>query len=176
MTIETLAKQGRESIHTGLAGIDIAKMKQMRNQGLRECFMRLNDMRYRKEFVATIHGKQFINDAAGRTPNATWYAIDSTDGIITWITNGDVDQDYRMLTPTLSKKVTRIICIGSSRYLRRDLPTQAHKIQEAGSIAEAVSMAFYGSFEKEIVLFSPACGLNDMAEEGRMFQYEVNEL
>ncbi|MBR5028338.1 MAG: hypothetical protein IKX51_03855, partial [Bacteroidales bacterium] len=73
MTIESLAKQGREKIYTGLAGIDTVKLKKLRNEALRQSFSSLNEMKYKLEFVARINGMEFINDASSRTPNATWY-------------------------------------------------------------------------------------------------------
>ena len=49
MIIETLAVQGRDRIHTGLAGIDIQRLKAMRNASLRACFNRLEETSYRME-------------------------------------------------------------------------------------------------------------------------------
>ena len=86
MTIETLAKQGRT--HTGLAGIDTARLKAIRNASLRACFNRLEDTRYRLEFVARIQGREYINDAAARSINSTWYSLESMTGGIIWIACG----------------------------------------------------------------------------------------
>ena len=58
MTIETLAVQGRDRIHTGLAGIDIQRLKAMRNASLRACFNRLEETSYRMEFVARVRGRE----------------------------------------------------------------------------------------------------------------------
>jgi len=71
MTIETLAKQGRDRIHTGLAGIDTQRLKAMRNASLRDCFKRLEETRYRMEFVARVRGREYINDAASRSINVS---------------------------------------------------------------------------------------------------------
>lgn len=177
MTIETLAQQGREKIHTGLAGMDVAKLKQMRNAGLRSCFTHMDELKYRMEFVATIHGKQFINDAAGRNLNATWYALDSNEGEnLTWITRGGVDQDYGMLAPVVKQKVRRIICIGDGKFIKNHLASAARHIEEVNDMREAVNSALYGSLEKTTVIFSPASDTSDMESEGRSFRHEVDEL
>ena len=72
MTIETLVKEGRERTHIGLAGIDTQRLKAIRNASLRACFNRMEETRYRLEFVARIRGREYINDAASRTINSTW--------------------------------------------------------------------------------------------------------
>ena len=87
MTIETLARQGRTDLHNGLASIDTAKLKKIRNAALRDCFSRLDEMRFRREFVARIHNKNFINDSASRNVNSAWYSLESADGPVVWILN-----------------------------------------------------------------------------------------
>ena len=62
MTLESLAKQGREKIYTNLAEIDAAKLKKMRNETLRRCFSSFDDMKYKLDFVARINGMEFVND------------------------------------------------------------------------------------------------------------------
>ena len=73
MSIELLAQQGRSRIYGGLASVEAAKLRQMRDSGLRACFARLEDTPYRMEFVAHIHEKNFVNDApkcASRSPTS----------------------------------------------------------------------------------------------------------
>lgn len=177
MSIETLAKQGRDRIHTGLAGIDVNKLRQMRNNSLRECFARFNEMHYRMEFVATIHGKQFVNDAAARTVNATWYALESLEGNTIWIVNScNVEQDYSQLAEAVRSKVSRIICIGDSTSLRNSLGSAAKSIEEVQNMREAVTSALYGTLENATVIYSPACESASMEQEGELFRFEVNEL
>ena len=88
MSIEILAKQGRDRVYGGLAAIDSSKSRQMRDNALRSCFTRLDEVSYRMEFVARIHGLEFINDAAARSVNATWYALERLEGGIVWIAFG----------------------------------------------------------------------------------------
>ena len=100
MTLESLAKQGREKIYTNLAEIDAAKLKKMRNETLRRCFSSFDDMKYKLDFVARINGMEFVNDASSRTPNATWYSLDTMEKPVIWIANGDVnDVDFEVLKP-----------------------------------------------------------------------------
>ena len=111
MTIETLAKQGTS--HTGLAGIDTARLKSMRNASLRACFNRIEDTRYRLEFVGRILGREYINDAGARTVNATWYVLETLQGGIIWIVSGTEQKtDYGKLVPAALRKVRMMLVLG----------------------------------------------------------------
>ena len=74
---ETLTTQGREKVHTGLAGIDSEKLKKLRSSHLRACFNLIDEMRHKLEFVARIKGISFVDDAASRSTLSTWYALET---------------------------------------------------------------------------------------------------
>ena len=61
MSIQQLATQGRERTYSGLAAIDTARLRQMRDSAIRNCFLRFEETTSRIEHVATIHGKEYIN-------------------------------------------------------------------------------------------------------------------
>lgn len=179
MSIELLANQGRDRVHNGLAAIDASKLCQMRDKALRSCFTRLEETTYRMEYVARIHGKEFINDAAGRSVNATWYALESTEGSIVWIAfGGDNETDYSRLRPIVLRKVRTLICVGNdNQHLHDAFKDVVSDICDVESIGAAVHRACYGVLENAKVLFSPATrtGLSDETA-GLIFRHEVNEL
>lgn len=179
MTIETLAKQGTETHHKGLASIENTKLKQMRNNGLRSCFVRMDEMRYRREFVAKIHGKTFINDAAARTSNATWYTIDSAEGDLIWIANGGgKSEEYEIIKNSARNKIQALYCLGgNSASLHEAFDGIIPYIEEVDSLRTAVNKALYNDLENATVIFSPARD-NGLSSEvqGTEFTYEVNEL
>lgn len=177
MTIETLARQGRTQTHTGLAGIDSAKLKKMRNEALRQCFGRLEEMRCRREFVARIQGRTFVNDAASRAVNATWYTLESSEGAVVWIAQGGkAEGDYERLMDAVSAKVRLIVCLGDDAELKEVFGTRVPVVR-ATDMGEAVRTAFYNSPEVATVIYSPAASNGREAEEnGRVFRMEVNEL
>lgn len=179
MSIETLAKQGQKEVHIGLAGIDSSKLKKMRNEHLKQCFHHFNDTQYRMEYVARIRGTEFINDAASRTVNATWYALESIEGNLIWIANGgDAKAEYEKLLPVARQKVRMIVCVGNdNQHLHETFSGSVRRIVDAKSINEAVHTAFYSQIENAKILFSPACE-NGMPvdNEGQQFTMEVNEL
>lgn len=180
MTIETLAKQGRDKVYTGLAGIDVQRLRAMRNEGLRSCFNHLEDTRYRLEFVARIRGREYINDAAARTINATWYSLESLQGGLIWIVDAcEMPGDYSRLVPPALRKVRMLLVVGKTDDLmhhtfRGIIPA----IECCSSMSEALQKAYRYQTEDEVkVVYSPAC-YNGLATKqiGEIFRQEVNEL
>lgn len=179
MTIETLAKQGRDRIHTGLAGIDTQRLKAMRNKSLKACFNRFEDTRYRMEFVARVRGREYINDAASRNINATWYSMESIQGGLIWIADGgDNASDYSRLVPSALRKVRMLIIVnGDASRLQKTFTGIIPAIYEAPSMSAALQKAYYYDHNDVKVLYSPASH-NGMTttEIGEKFRREVNEL
>ena len=179
MNIETLAKQGRDRVYGGLAAVESLKLRQMRNSALRTCFTRFEETSYRMEYVARIRGKEFINDAAARSVNATWYALENTEGAIIWIANGgDAKANYSMLRSVVLRKVRMLICVGSdNEALHEAFQGIVPVIEDVDSIGEAVHKACYSQFEHAKVVYSPAAPDVLTAEmAGEVFRHEVNEL
>ena len=179
MSIELLAKQGRDRIYGGLASIDSSRLRQMRDQSLRTCFSRFDEAEYRLEYVARIYGMEFINDAAGRSVNATWYALQRLEGSVIWIAfGGDSQADYSRLHSLALSKVRMLICVGGdSRSLHEAFDHVIPTIVDVDSIGSAVHAACYSGLTDVKVLFSPATrqGLSDRTA-GLLFRREVNEL
>lgn len=180
MTIETLAKQGRDRVYTGLAGIDVQRLHAMRNEGLRSCFNHLEDTRFRLEFVARIRGREYINDAASRTINATWYSLETLQGGLIWIADAnDQSADYSRLVPPALRKVRMLLVVGDAEdrmhfTFKGIIPT----IVRCATMDEALQHAYRYQSEDEVkVVYSPAC-YNGHAtfEQGNSFRHEVNEL
>lgn len=179
MNIELLATQGRDRVHGGLASIDTAKLRQMRDASLRNCFTRFDETNYRMEHVARIYGKEFVNDAAARSVNATWYTLENTEGSVIWIAfGGDSQTDYSRLRQLAMRKVRMLICVGEdTQHLHDSFRDCVAVIKDVDSISTAVHCACYSTLENAKVVFSPAtvAGL-DAETAGSMFRHEVNEL
>ena len=170
MSIETLALQGRDRIHCGLAAVESDRLRQMRDAALRACFTRMEDAAGRMEY---------INDAAARSVNATWYSLRHLEGGVVWIAfGGDSQADYRQLCQPALCKVRMLVCVGSDNsHLHQAFHEAVPIIRDADSIADAVHIASSSGLEGAKVLFSPATrhGLSDDTAS-RLFRHEVNEL
>lgn len=179
---ESLATQGRERVHTGLAGIDSARLKKLRSSHLRDCFSIIDEMRHKLEFVARVRGISFIDDAASRSSLSTWYALETVEGDIVWIANGSTAEKanasgIKRLRTLVQNKVKSIICIGDSTPFAIAFGDIVSDIRSVSDMREAVTMAFYTDREDYKVLFSPAVENGQSYEEqGDAFKREVNEL
>lgn len=179
MTIETLATQGRDRIHTGLSGLDIQRLRAIRNASLRACFSRLEDTRHRLEFVARILGREYICDAASRSVNATWYALESTQGGIIWIADAPKEEtDYSRLVPAALRKVRMLLIVGGeSACMRHAFEGVVPSIVACNTMAEALHHAYRYEADDVKVLYSPACPSDLPVHEcGERFRQAVNEL
>ena len=175
----TLINQGSDRVYGGLAAIASSRLRQMRDQTIRTCFSRFDEADFRLEYVARIHGIEYINDAAARSVNATWYALQRIEGSIIWIAfGGDSHADYARLQSLVLRKVRMLVCVGGDngslhRAFGRVVPT----VVDVDSIGAAVHAACYSGIHDAKVLFSPATrhGLSDETA-GLLFRREVNEL
>ena len=179
MSIELLANQGRSRVYGGLASVSTSLLREMRNKELRTCFSRFDEADFRLEYVNSIRGIDFINDAAARNVNATWYSLQRMEGGIVWIAfGGDDTTDYARLQSVALRKVRMLICVGADNSaLHTAFRTSVPIIRDAVNIASAVHQACYCGLDGVKVLFSPATriGLDDESA-GLIFRHEVNEL
>ena len=106
-------------MHGSLASVDTALLRQMRDSALRSCFRRMDETAHRMEHVATIHGKEYINDAAARSVNATLYTMQNITGPVVWIAMAADDlANYTPLQTIALRKVDMLICVGGRGYYR----------------------------------------------------------
>jgi len=179
MSIELLANQGRTRVHDGLAAVDAATLRKMRDNALRHCFSRMEETNCRMEHVARIHGMEYINDAAAATVNATWYTMENTEGSIIWIAVGDDNQtDYSRLRSMALRKVRMLICVGrDNSNLHSSFSGVVPNVIDVKNIAEAVQASCYSGIEHAKVIFSPAAQSTASAQNmGMEFRHQVNEL
>lgn len=179
MSIELLAKQGRTRIYGGLAAVETSRLRQMRDNAMRSCFSRIEETACRMEHVAHIHGKEYINDAASVSVNATWYTLEKLDGGVVWIALGDDNQtDYTRLRPLALRKVRMLICVGrDNSNLHRAFSGVVPEIIDAGSLAAAVQTSCYCGIDQAKVLLSPATHPGTSVQElGHEYCHQVNEL
>lgn len=179
MSIEQLATQGRDRLHGGLASVDTALLRHMRDKALRSCFRRLEETSHRMEHVATIHHKEYINDAAARSVNATLYTLQRIAGPVVWIAfGGDAAADYSVLQPVALRKVGKLICVGDDCHaLHRAFGSLLPDVVDVPDIATAVAVASRSVADDVRVILSPATAVGEPTEiVARQYIHQVNEL
>jgi UDP-N-acetylmuramoylalanine--D-glutamate ligase len=140
------------------------------------------NVEHRLEFVAKVHGIEFINDSKATNINSTWFALESMDKPTVWIVGGvDKGNDYNELMALVKEKVKAIICLGEDNSKIIEAFTGVvDTIVEAKSAFEAVSYGYRLARKDETVLLSPACASFDLfenyEERGNMFKQAVRGL
>ena len=88
ITIENLALQGRHNTHNSMAAAVAAKLLDVRSRKIKESLSDFKNIEHRLEFVASVHGIDFINDSKATNVNSTWYALESMKKPVIWIAGG----------------------------------------------------------------------------------------
>ncbi len=182
MTLEELALQGKHNVYNSLVAGIATKLIGVRNESIRQSLIAFENVPHRLEFVARIHGIDFINDSKATNVNSTWYAIESTDAPIIWIAGGvDKGNDYTKLDELVKRKVKAIICLGvdNSKIIAR-FAEMVDAIYETQSAENAVFTAYSIAKQGDSVLLSPACASYDLfenfEERGDKFKLAVRNL
>jgi len=182
MMVEQLALQGRHNIYNSMAAGISAGLVGLRKDNIRKCLADFEHVEHRLEFVANVHGIEFINDSKATNVNSTWWALESASKPVIWIAGGiDKGNDYSILKAMVKAKVKAIVCLGvdNSRIIEA-FAGDVNTIVETRSIAEAVFKAYVLGEQGDMVLLSPACASFDLFENyedrGRQFKQEVNQL
>jgi UDP-N-acetylmuramoylalanine--D-glutamate ligase len=113
MELETLALQGRHNIYNSMAASVASNILNIRKSIIKNSLANFENIPHRLEFVAKVHGVEFINDSKATNVNSTWYALECMTKPVVWIVGGqDKGNDYTSLRHLAKSKVKAIICLG----------------------------------------------------------------
>ncbi|MCX6252242.1 MAG: hypothetical protein NTX61_16015 [Bacteroidetes bacterium] len=182
MTLEALALQGNSTIYGSMAANIGSRISDIRKDLIKNCFTDFRGREHRLEFVANIHGIEFINDSKATNINSTWFALESMNKPVILIAGGiDKGNNFEIIKPLVIKKVKTIIWLG------KDSQRMISILRETGilfaisqSMKDAVEMAYLTGKQGDVVLLSPGCPsfdlFNDYEDRGREFKLEVKKL
>jgi len=182
MSIHDLALKGKHNAQNSLASGIAARILEIRKESIRESLTDFINVEHRMEFVAKVHGIEFINDSKATNVNSTWFALESMDKPTVWIVGGvDKGNDYSELTELVKDKVKAIICLGKdNQKIIEAFSDVVETIVEAGTAMEAVAFGYRLAQKDETVLLSPACASFDLFENyedrGNQFKKAVRTL
>ena len=182
MSIHELALQGKHNLHNSMASAIAARVLDIRKEIIRESLSDFQGVEHRLEFVANVHGIEFVNDSKATNINSTWYALESVTKPVVWIVGGvDKGNDYTELMPLVKQKVKAIICLGTDNAkIINAFEGMVDKIVEARSAQQAVQLGYDLGTNGDMVLLSPACASFDLFENyedrGRQFKIAVKGL
>ena len=139
-------------------------------------------LEHRIEYVATIRGVTYLNDAKSTTPESCLYALGRCAGPVVAIVGGkDKGLDFQSLQATLTQlRIRGVVLIGETRPTLRALLNGSSHVRECDRLDEAVRVAAELARPGDTVLFSPACASFDMfknfEERGTRFKACVRDL
>ena len=182
MSIHQLAQQGKHNLFNSMAAGVAAKVLDIRKEIIRDSLSDFQNIEHRLEFVAKIHGIDFINDSKATNVNSTWYALESMQKPTIWIVGGvDKGNDYSILEGLVKQKVLGIICLGKDNgKIKSAFENIIEPMYEASSAAQAVQISYRIAKKGYNVLLSPACASFDLfknyEERGHRFKKAVRAL
>lgn len=166
MQIEKLALQGKHNVYDSMAAAISARLTDIKSHALQESLSDFVNVEHRLEFVAEVHGVEYVNDSKATNVNSTWYALESINSKVVWIAGGqDKGNDYSELFDLVREKVVGIVCLGlENSKLKQSFKGLVTEIVEAKSAEEAVYLASKMANPGDVVLLSPACASFDLFE------------
>lgn len=182
MLFHELAQQGKHNLYNSLAAGIAARVLDIRKDVIKESLSDFQGVEHRLEFVANIHGIEFINDSKATNVNSAWYALESMTKPVIWIMGGkDKGNDYSSLQEIVKGKVKAIVCLGlDNRKIVKAFKDHVRKIVETQTAMDAVRAAYHYGKAGDAILLSPACASFDLfenyEERGRKFKEAVRDL
>lgn len=182
MSIHDLALKGKHNTQNSLASSITSRILEIRKEVVRESLSDFVNVEHRLEFVAKVHGIEFINDSKATNVNSTWFALESMEKPTVWIVGGvDKGNDYSELLDLVKDKVKAIVCLGKDNSkIKEAFAGVVDEIYETTSALEAVAYGYRLAKKDETVLLSPACASFDLFENyedrGNEFKKAVRSL
>jgi len=176
MFLEDLALQGKHNQYNSMAAGIAARVVEIKKEIIKESLSDFENVEHRLEFVARVHGIEFINDSKATNVNSTWYALESMTSPVIWIVGGvDKGNDYSALKDLVKSKVKAIVCLGvDNKKIIKAFKGVVDTIVETSSASEAVKASYKLGRKGDIVLLSPCCASFDLFEnyEDRGIQFK----
>ncbi|MDD5594812.1 MAG: UDP-N-acetylmuramoyl-L-alanine--D-glutamate ligase [Candidatus Omnitrophica bacterium] len=163
------------------AVIEVGKILGIDQEFSLQVFAQFSGVEHRLEYVAQINQVKFINDSKATTVDSAIWALENISSPIVLIAGGkDKGLDYSEILDLARDKVKEVVLIGEAKNKIKAAIGTSLSISEAGSLDDAVSLAFKKAKAGDCVLLSPMCSSFDMFSDyearGRAFKKAVLNL
>jgi UDP-N-acetylmuramoylalanine--D-glutamate ligase len=182
MEQDLLALTGTHNLYNSLASGITAKLLDISDEKLRSSLMDFKGVEHRLEKVARVRGVEFINDSKATNVNSCWYALQSMKTKVALILGGtDKGNDYSEIEELVKSKVRGLVFLGvDNSKLHQFFDGKIDRIEDAGSMEEAVKKSYAMAQEGDTVLLSPCCASFDLfknyEDRGKQFKEWVRKL
>jgi UDP-N-acetylmuramoylalanine--D-glutamate ligase len=177
-----LALNGTHNLYNSMAAATVAKLVGIDDKTICEALNDFNGVEHRLEKVAKIKDVEYINDSKATNVNSCCYALQSMTTKVVLILGGtDKGNDYSEIDELVKQKASALIFLGvDNSKLHAFFDGKVAKIENAGSMEEAVKKAYGLAKGGEAVLLSPCCAsfdlFNSYEDRGKQFKECVRNL
>jgi UDP-N-acetylmuramoylalanine--D-glutamate ligase len=182
MPVEDLSLSGVHNTYNSMAAGLSANIMNLSKEKIRESLSDFTGVEHRLEYVSTVRGIRFVNDSKATNVNSCWYAMQSMTSPTVLILGGtDKGNDYTEIEALVQEKVRALVFLGvDNSKLHQFFDGKVPQVADAGSMKEAVELAYKMAQKGDTVLLSPCCASFDLFENyedrGRQFKTCVKNL
>jgi UDP-N-acetylmuramoylalanine--D-glutamate ligase len=163
--ISEIKLKGKDAIQNAMAAVVLARGAGATPEGVRQALQTFTGLPHRLEFVRSIDGVSFINDAKSVTVSMALLSLESIDPkirVILLLGGADVGGAYKNLSMAVKARCRGVIAFGEARDQISKALQGTTLISPAVDLAAAVRLARVISQQGDVVLLSPACPSEDL--------------
>lgn len=152
------------------------KMRETASAIYAERFADMYNEPHRLEYLLSVRGVNFIDDAKAQSVNAIWYSLESMGTQVTLIVK-DIQgvQDLLKIKQLLMLKVKGIVFLTENYEAMELIRPIVGAVHSAKTMDEAVNWAYENTEKDDVVLFCGGKKIN-VEKESRVFQEAVRKL
>ncbi len=181
LEIRDIPLRGRHNVENTLCAAGAARFAGASLEKIAAAVKTFPGVEHRIEFVRMLDGVSFYNDSKATNVDATLKAVDAFPGGL-WIILGGKDKGapYTPLVEPLRTKGRAALLIGAAAEKIAAELNGAVRLIRAGTLEEAVRLAWDEAAEGDTILLAPACASFDQFKSyehrGRVFKELVRAL
>ncbi|MGH9429866.1 MAG: UDP-N-acetylmuramoyl-L-alanine--D-glutamate ligase [Terriglobia bacterium] len=181
MACDEVPLKGRHNIENVAAAVAAARLAGVPSSLIARSIRSFKAVEHRLEPVAEINGVHFFNDSKATNVDATIKALEAFDSSVILILGGrDKGGEFKALSRLLQERAKSVILLGEASDKIRAQLEGTVPMKQAGSMDDAVKLAFQQAGPGDTVLLAPACASFDMFQNyehrGREFKAAVGRL
>jgi UDP-N-acetylmuramoylalanine--D-glutamate ligase len=172
---------GRHNIENAMTATAISMIYGAEPESIAKVLRTFKGLEHALEFAGEANGIRFIDDSKATNVISLKAALESMEkGVVLIIGGRDKGNDYTPIIPLVKEKVKHLVIIGESADKILNALGNFSVPHKAGTMDDAVSMAYKLAESGDTVLLSTACASFDMfrdyAERGRIFKEAVKRI
>ncbi len=181
MPVSSVSLKGEHNLENVLAAVAVASLLGVSRDHMSHAISSFSGVEHRLELVRRFRGIEYYNDSKATNLDSASKALQAFETNLIVIMGGlDKGADFEQLRSLVSRRVRRLILIGTAAEKISSALCGAVPISHAEDLNEAVHLAAASAKANDVVLLAPACASFDMFENyehrGKVFKNSVMAL